>query len=71
MPRPPQGDELGYFAYGGSTVVALFQPGAVRLDEDLVQNSEDGLETLVRMGESLGISTTDGSSNGQGSPIRD
>ena len=25
-----RGDELGYFAYGGSTVVALFPPGIIQ-----------------------------------------
>lgn len=35
-----RGDELGYFAYGGSTVVCLFPPGLVTFDEDLVRNSQ-------------------------------
>ncbi|KAF9088523.1 hypothetical protein BGX23_007287 [Mortierella sp. AD031] len=49
-----KGDELGYFAYGGSTCILLFQKGAVRFDEDLVATSLKGLETLVRMGERIG-----------------
>ncbi|KAH7885821.1 phosphatidylserine decarboxylase-domain-containing protein [Phlebopus sp. FC_14] len=54
-----RGDELGYFAYGGSTIVAVFPPGVIKFDEDLVRNSigADGkgsVETLVKVGYSLG-----------------
>lgn len=35
-----RGDELGYFAYGGSTVVCLFPAGLVTFDEDLVRHSQ-------------------------------
>ncbi|KAK3817800.1 MAG: phosphatidylserine decarboxylase-domain-containing protein [Benniella sp.] len=49
-----KGDELGYFAYGGSTCLLLFKAGAVRFDEDLVASSLKGLETLVRVGERIG-----------------
>lgn len=49
-----KGQEKGYFEFGGSTVVLLFQPGKVRLDFDLVENSENGYETLVKMGERIG-----------------
>ncbi|GAA5863573.1 hypothetical protein JCM3774_006531 [Rhodotorula dairenensis] len=49
-----RGDEVGYFAYGGSTIVAVFPPGCIEWDEDLVRNSEGRnerglkLETLVQ-----------------------
>lgn len=49
-----KGDEYGYFAFGGSTVIVLFEPGRIKLDGDLVMNSMKPLETLVRMGQSLG-----------------
>ncbi|KAG6891234.1 hypothetical protein C0995_008486 [Termitomyces sp. Mi166 len=49
-----KGDELGYFAYGGSTVVAVFPEGTVEFDQDLVQNSEKPIETLVKVGERIG-----------------
>ncbi|KAF9134807.1 hypothetical protein BGW39_005717 [Mortierella sp. 14UC] len=52
--RLEKGDELGYFAYGGSTCILLFQAGSVRFDEDLVATSLKGLETLVKMGERIG-----------------
>ncbi len=49
-----KGQELGWFQYGGSSVVLVFESTRIRLDEDLVANSECPLETLVRMGTSLG-----------------
>jgi phosphatidylserine decarboxylase len=49
-----RGDHKGYFELGGSTVVLLFQPGAIRLDEDLCTRSRMQMESYVRLGESLG-----------------
>ncbi|KAI0764292.1 phosphatidylserine decarboxylase-domain-containing protein [Trametes elegans] len=49
-----RGDELGYFAYGGSTVIALFPEGLIQFDDDLVRNSAVPIETLVKVGDSLG-----------------
>lgn len=52
-----RGDEAGYFAYGGSTVVVVFPPEAkVQWDKDLLDNSLNGLETMVRVGDRIGIS---------------
>lgn len=42
-----RGEELGYFKFGGSTIVLLFEEGKMRFDEDLVDNSSGALETLV------------------------
>lgn len=42
-----RGDELGYFKFGGSTLLLLFEPGAMQYDDDLVDNSNSALETLV------------------------
>jgi phosphatidylserine decarboxylase len=47
-------DELGYFAFGGSTIVVLFPPNTVVFDADLVSNSLEQLETLVQCGNSVG-----------------
>ncbi|KAI0706958.1 phosphatidylserine decarboxylase-domain-containing protein [Earliella scabrosa] len=49
-----RGDEFGYFAFGGSTIVVLFEKGVVEWDEDLLINSRACLETLVRVGMGLG-----------------
>jgi phosphatidylserine decarboxylase len=49
-----RGEEKGWFKFGGSCVVTLFQPGRIRLDADLVGQTAGGLETYARMGERLG-----------------
>lgn len=40
-------EELGYFKFGGSTLLLLFEPGAMKFDDDLIANSSGALETLV------------------------
>lgn len=40
-------EELGYFKFGGSTILLLFEQGVMRFDDDLVDNSNGALETLV------------------------
>jgi phosphatidylserine decarboxylase len=42
-------EELGYFKFGGSTILLLFEPGKMRFDDDLTDNSSGALETLVRI----------------------
>ena len=49
-----KGAEKGYFEFGGSCLLVLFKPGAITLDSDLVANTQKGLETYGRMGDSLG-----------------
>ena len=49
-----KGQEKGYFSYGGSTVVVLFKEGAVDLDRDLIENTQEGIETVIKMGERIG-----------------
>ncbi|KAH7326307.1 phosphatidylserine decarboxylase-domain-containing protein [Stachybotrys elegans] len=49
-------EELGYFKFGGSTILLLFEPGKMRFDDDLVDNSSGALETLIRVGMSIGHS---------------
>lgn len=49
-----KGDEQGYFAFGGSTVVTLFEPGRIQIAEDLLQNTAQGYETFARQGDILG-----------------
>ncbi|RDI87955.1 hypothetical protein Vi05172_g1826 [Venturia inaequalis] len=47
-------EELGYFKFGGSTILLLFEPGKLAWDDDLVDNSNSALETLIRVGMSVG-----------------
>ncbi len=47
-------DEKGCFTFGGSTIILVFEPGAVTFDPDLVEHSARGVEALVRAGETIG-----------------
>ncbi|WP_186646061.1 phosphatidylserine decarboxylase [Fluviispira vulneris] len=49
-----KGDEKGYFKFGGSTCILFFENGIMEFDTDIVKSSEQGLETLVQMGEKIG-----------------
>lgn len=40
-------DEMGYFAFGGSTLIVVFQKDKLIFDHDLLNNSDRTLETLV------------------------
>lgn len=51
-----KGEEKGYFAFGGSTILLLFEPGSVSFDQDLVDASSQHLEVRALMGQRLGIS---------------
>uniref|UniRef100_A0A0K3CT30 phosphatidylserine decarboxylase n=1 Tax=Rhodotorula toruloides TaxID=5286 RepID=A0A0K3CT30_RHOTO len=48
-----RGGEVGYFG-AGSTIIAAFPPGSVSWDADLVRNSSNKMETIVRVGERIG-----------------
>ena len=48
-----KGEEKGYFKFGGSTVVLLFEEGAIKIDQDLMENSAQGIETELKMGEQV------------------
>jgi phosphatidylserine decarboxylase len=49
-----KGSEKGYFAFGGSTLVLLFEKDKVKLSDDLIRNTENGYETYLKMGETIG-----------------
>lgn len=49
-----KGDTHGYFAFGGSTVLLLFEPNRIVFDKDLLANSSKKIETLVRVNTSMG-----------------
>ncbi|KAI8081723.1 phosphatidylserine decarboxylase-domain-containing protein [Halteromyces radiatus] len=51
-------DELGYFAFGGSTLVVIWEKDAIQMDQDLLENSEKSLESLVRVGERIASAST-------------
>ncbi len=49
-----KGDEKGYFSFGGSTLVVLFEKNKMSFSDDLIKNTEEGLETWLQMGETIG-----------------
>lgn len=51
-----RGDEKGMFEFGGSTIVVLLKKGAVSIDADILENSSEGIETVVSIGERIGTS---------------
>ena len=51
-----KGEEKGYFFFGGSTCILVFEKGKIQIDKDLLENTKNGIETKVYMGEKIGIS---------------
>lgn len=49
-----KGDEVGYFAFGGSTLALLFKKGTLAVEGAFVDHSIRGFETSVKMGERVG-----------------
>ena len=52
-----KGDEKGYFRFGGSSTLMLFEPGRVRLADDLIEQSRNQCELYARVGDRLGTAT--------------
>lgn len=50
-----KGQEKGYFKFGGSTVVLLFEKDQIKIDADLLTNTANSLETTIKMGEQIAI----------------
>lgn len=51
-----KGDEKGYFSFGGSCLILLFEPNRIRFDQDLLISSAQNQEVRGLMGQSLGSS---------------
>ena len=49
-----KGEEKGYFTFGGSSVLLLFEKGKIKIDDDILKNTKNGYETKVYMGEKIG-----------------
>lgn len=52
-----RGQEKGRFEFGGSTVILCLQKGAAVIDNDLILNTEKGIETVIKLGEKIGVSS--------------
>jgi phosphatidylserine decarboxylase len=51
-----KGEEKGYFEFGGSTIVLLFKKDIIEIDKDILNNSKENIETIVKYGEKIGKS---------------
>lgn len=49
-----KGDEKGYFSFGGSCLIILFEPSKIKFDQDLLDASSRKIEVLGKLGQSLG-----------------
>ena len=49
-----RGQEKGKFEFGGSTVILLLQKDAAVIDEELLENTRCGFESIVRLGQKIG-----------------
>lgn len=54
-----RGQEKGHFEFGGSTVILCVQPGHFTPDADVLTNTAEGFETIVKMGEGIGYAGTE------------
>lgn len=50
-----KGDEKGYFSFGGSSLIILFEEGVIQLDHDLLDAAERNMEIRCLIGQSMGI----------------
>lgn len=54
-----KGDEKGYFRFGGSCFITIFELGRIRFTDDLVEHSRAGREVYARMGDVAAIAAAD------------
>ncbi len=52
-----RGMEKGRFEFGGSTVILACQSDNIIIDEDILKNSAEGIETKVKLGEKIAVSS--------------
>ena len=48
-----KGEENGYFEFGGSTIVILVKKNTLNVDKDILENSKNNIETIVKYGEGI------------------
>lgn len=50
-----KGDEKGYFRFGGSSTITIFEPGRVQFDADLLEQSSQHREVYARQGDHMAV----------------
>ena len=46
--------EKGYFKFGGSTIILLFEKDRVEIREELLERTKNQCETKIKQGEMIG-----------------
>lgn len=49
-----KGQEKGFFRFGGSSTITIFERGAITFDDDLIANSQQNCELYAKMGDRMG-----------------
>lgn len=50
-----KGEEKGMFEFGGSTIILITQKDKIKPSPDIIANSGEDCETIVKMGEAIGL----------------
>ena len=50
-----RGEEKGMFEFGGSTIVLLIEKNRVKIDSEVLKNTREGYETVVKLGMKIGV----------------
>ncbi len=53
-----RGEEKSVFKFGGSAVVLFGEPGKWRPADDILQHTAQSIETLIRLGDTIGLRAT-------------
>jgi phosphatidylserine decarboxylase len=52
-----KGAEKGFFRFGGSSTITIFEPGRIRFDQDLIENSRQHRELYAHVGDHMATLT--------------
>lgn len=52
-----KGEELGWFEFGGSSILVVFESGRIHFDSDLIEASEHVITVNVEVGMKRGSAT--------------
>lgn len=53
-----KGEEKGWFEYGGSTIIQIFKKEHIIPDADILEQTQNKIETLVKFGQKTGLKST-------------
>lgn len=49
-------DEKGYFEFGGSTIIQIIKKDKIKIDNQIIENTKNNIETVINIGEVIGKS---------------